>query len=150
MPSFSRISAALDAFPGGSDLDEDTVAANAGVIVLGNDLAGLGNGGGGVIGEARIHFGGDAAGHDGQNLFAEGDGQPLEGEVGHGGIGCAFAELVTRILEHAVHNGLVLRQLRGGGNQRGVGGGILGAELLHRLNVAGVGHDHGVVAQLFE
>ena len=41
----------------------------------------------GVVGEAGIDFGGDAAGNDGENLLAEGDGQALEGEVGHRLIG---------------------------------------------------------------
>ena len=115
-----------------------------------NDAARLRDGGVGVVGEARVHFGRDAAGNDGQNLFAEGDGQPLEGEIGHGLVGGAFAQFVARILQHAVHDGLILRHLRRGGDQRGVGGGVLGMELFHRLNVAGVGDDDGVIAQLFK
>jgi hypothetical protein len=104
------------------------------------------DGGFGVVGEARVDFGGDAAGDDGQNLFAEGDGQPLEGEVGDVLVGGAFAQLVARVLQHAVHNGLILRHLRRGGNQRGVGGGVLGMELFHRFHVAGIGDDDGVLA----
>ena len=139
-----------DAFPGRGDLDEDAVAANAGVVVLLNDGAALSDGGLGVVGEAGIDFGGDAAGNDGQDLLAEGDGQAFEGQVGHVFIGCAFAQLLARVEKYAVDNGLVLRHLRGGGDQRGVGGGVLGAELFHRLDVACVGDDHGVLAQLFE
>ena len=54
------------------------------VIVLRNDAAGLRDGGLGVVGEAGVYFGGNAAGNDGQDFFAEGNGQPLEGEVGDG------------------------------------------------------------------
>ena len=104
----------------------------------------------GVVGEARVHFRRDAARNDGQNLLAEGDGQPLEGEVGDGLVGRALAQFLARVHQHAVHDGLILRHLRRGGNQRRVGGGVLGMELLHRLHVAGVGHDDGVLAQLFK
>jgi hypothetical protein len=52
--------------------------------------------------------------------------------------------------QNAVHDGLVLRHLGGGGDQRRVGGGVLGTKLFHRLNVAGVGDDHGVGAQLLK
>ena len=119
-------------------------------VVLRDDVARLRDGGRGVVGEARVDFSGDAAGNDGQDLLAKGDGQPLEGEVGDGLVRCAVAQFLARIQQHAVHDGLILRQLRGGGNQRGVGGGVLRAKLLHRLNVAGIGDDDGVFAQLFE
>jgi hypothetical protein len=120
------------------------------VVVLRNDGAGLGDGGIGVVGEAGVNFGGDAAGNDGENLFAEGDGQALKGEIGHGLIGCAFAKFLRASFSTLVDDGLVLRHLRGGGDERGVGGGVLGAKLFHRLDVAGVGDDHGVLAQLLE
>ena len=54
-----------DAFPGGGDLDEDALAADAGVIVFRDDLMGLRDGGLGVVGEAGVNLGGDAAGDDG-------------------------------------------------------------------------------------
>jgi hypothetical protein len=40
--------------------------------------------------------------------------------------------------------------LGGGGNQRGIGGGVFGSKLANRLDVAGVGDDHCIGAQLFE
>ena len=104
----------------------------------------------GVVGEARIHFSGDAAGDDGENLFAKGDGQALEGEVGDVFVAGAVAQVFVRLGQHAVDDGLILRHLRGGGDERGVGGGVLGMKLLHRLHVAGVGHDDGELAQLFK
>ena len=119
-------------------------------VVLRDDVAGLRDGGFGVVGEARVDFGGDAAGNDGENLFAEGDGQALEGEVGDVLVGGAFAEFVARILQHAVDDGLILRHLRGGGDERGIGGGVLRMEFLHGFHVAGIGDDDGVLAQLFQ
>ncbi len=77
----------LDALPGGGDLDEDTLAADAGLVVLRDDLARLRDGLVGVVGEARIDLGGDAAGDDGEDLASEGDGKRLEGERGDGLIG---------------------------------------------------------------
>ena len=139
-----------DAFPCGSDLDEHMIAADARLIVLRDDAAGLRGGGFGIVGKARVHLGRDATGHDGQNLFAEGDGQTLEGQVGHGLIRCAIAKLLARVHQDTVYDGLVLRHLRGGGNQRRVGGGIGGAKLLHRLNVSRIGNHHGVLAQLLK
>jgi hypothetical protein len=84
-----------NAFPRGSDLDEDAVAANACLVVFGNDLCGLRDGGFGVVRQARVDLGGDAAGNDGQNLLAEGDGQALEGQIGHVLVCRAFAEFVA-------------------------------------------------------
>ena len=120
------------------------------MVVLGNNAARLGNGGAGVVGEAGIDFSGDAAGNDGQDLPAEGDGQALKGELGDVRIGGAVAELLAGVKEDAVDDGLILRQLGGGGDERRVGGGVLGTKLLHGFDVAGVGDDHGVTAQLFE
>ena len=150
MPSRSRTSAALNALPRRRYFDQDALAVDASGVILRDDAARLLDGGFGVIGEPRIHFSGNAARDDGENLLAEGDGQPLEGEVGDRRSVCAFAQLVARVLEHAVHNGLILRHLRGGGDQRGIGGGVLRAKLLHRLHVAGVGNHNGVLAQLFK
>jgi len=76
-----------DALPGGGNLDEHALAADANLVVLRDDAASLGDGAGGVIREASVHFRRDAPWDDGQNLFAEGDGQPLKGEVGDGRIG---------------------------------------------------------------
>jgi hypothetical protein len=58
----------FDAFPGGGDLDEHAVATDAGFFVEGHDLAGLGDSGGGVEGQAGVDLGGDAAGDDFKDL----------------------------------------------------------------------------------
>ena len=64
-----------DSLPCGGDLDEDSLAADAGLVVLRDDLARLGDGLAGVVGEAGVNLGGDAAGDDGEDLATEGDGE---------------------------------------------------------------------------
>ena len=71
----------LDAFPGGGELDEDALAGDAGGLVLRDDVAGGLDGLLGVVGEAGVDLGGDAAGDDLEDLLAEGYGEGLEGEV---------------------------------------------------------------------
>src|ERR1035437_8006252 len=115
--------------------------ANALYVVLLDDRASLRDGGLCVVGEARVYFSGDAAGNNSQNFLAEGDGQPLKGEVGDSSAGRARAQFLARGKQHAVHDGPVLRQLRRGGNQRWVGGRILRAKLANRLNVARIGNN---------
>jgi hypothetical protein len=140
----------LDALPGGRDLDQDALTADACRVIQCDDAVRLLDGGIGVVGEPRVHLSGNAPGNDGQDLFAEGDGQPLESKIRDFLLVRAFAQLVARVLQHAIHNGLILRHLRRGGNQRGVGGGVLRTKLLHRFNVAGVGNHNSVLAQLFK
>ena len=135
-----------NALPGRRDLDEHVIAANACGVILLDNAARLRDGGIGVVRESRIDFRRDAAGHNCQNLLAERDSQPLEGEIGDRLVGGAFAQLVARVLQHAVHNGPILRHLRRGRDQRGVGSRVLGMEFLHRFHVAGIGDDDGVLA----
>ena len=150
IPSRSRTSAALDSLPGGGDLDEDALAADAGLVVLRDDLACLRDGLAGVVGEAGVYLGGDAAGDDGEDLASEGDGEGLEGEGGDGLIGGGGAGLGARLLEDAIDDGLVGGHLGGGGDERGVGGGVRRLELFDGVDVAGVGDHLGHAAKLFE
>jgi len=110
----------LDALPGGRDLDQDALTADACRVIQCDDAVRLLDGGIGVVGEPRVHLSGNAPGNDGQDLFAEGDGQPLESKIRDFLLVRAFAQLIARIFQHAVHNGLILRHLRRGGNQRGL------------------------------
>ena len=71
-----------DAFPRGGDLDEYVIAAYLGLVVLRDNAAGLRDGGFGVVGKASVDFSGDAARNDGEDFFAECDGEVLESEVG--------------------------------------------------------------------
>ncbi len=136
------------ALPCRCDLDQHALTANAIRVVLLDDAARLRDGGVRVIRKARVHFRRDAAGNDSQNFLAESDGQPLKCEVGHSRVGCTRTKFLPRGQQHAVHNRLILRQLRRCGNQRRVGGRVLRAKLSDCLNVAGVGDDHSVLAQL--
>ena len=61
-----------DAFPGAGDLDEDALAADPGLLVQADELAGLGEGALGVEAEPGIDLGGDPAGNDLEDLAAEG------------------------------------------------------------------------------
>jgi len=139
-----------DAGPRGSDLDQNPVMADAGLIILGDNAARLGNGGLGVEGEPRIDLGGDPAGDDFENALAESHREALEGQFGHIGVAGVIALLVTRFFENAVDKLLIMRHLRSGRDERGVGGGVGGAEFFHRLKIAGVGDHRGVLPQLLE
>lgn len=68
---------ALDAFPGGGSFDRHAVAGDAGLLVKGDDLVRLFDGTADVEGQAGIDFAGDAAGHDLEDLAAEGDEQVI-------------------------------------------------------------------------
>jgi len=52
-----------DAFPGGSDLDQHMLVAHARFVVETDQLARLGQRGGGIERETRIDFGRDAPGN---------------------------------------------------------------------------------------
>ena len=140
----------LDAFPCGGELDEDALAGDAGGFVLGDDVAGGLDGALGVVGEAGVDFGGDAAGDDREDLLAEGYGEGLEGEVGDVVVGCAGAGGLTGLLEDIVDDRLVLRHAGRCGDERGIRGGILWLVLLDRVDVAGVGDYGGHGAKLIE
>ena len=139
----------LDAFPCGGELDEDALAGDTGFLVLRDDVAGGRNGLFSVVGEACIDLCGDAAGDDFEDLDAESNGQSLEGCGGNllvGGVGAS----VFFLLENIVHDGLILRHLGGGGDERGIGGRILRLILFDRVDVAGVGDYGGHATKLFE
>ena len=97
----------------------------------------------GVVGEAGVDLGGDAAGDDLEDLEAEGDGEGLEGEGGDFLVGGLVAGVFLGLLEHVVHDGLVLGLFRRGCDERGIRGGILRLVLLDRVDVAGVRDDGG-------
>ena len=133
----------LDALPGGGKLDEDAVAGDPGALVLRDDVACGLDGLLGVVGDAGIDLGGDAAGDDLKDLLAEGDGEGLEslrGDLLVGGIGaCVFAGL----LQYVVDDGLVLGHAGGCLDQGRVGGGIGRLVLFDRVDIAGVGYHGG-------
>ena len=106
--------------------------------------------GGGVVAEARIHFGGDAAGHDLENFPAEDHTDLIEGfahnfiSAGGGPQQCAG------LLQRAVDELLVGGDLRSGQDQRRVGGRVAGGETADGVDVAGVRDHHGHGGELIE
>ena len=94
-----------------------------------------------VEGQARIHLGGDPARYDIEDLAAERDQQAV-GDLGRRG-----ALVRARRLDQQQPVRLLLHGLE---DQRGVGGGVGGAQRTHRFEIAGIGNDNGMAAQRFE
>ena len=74
-----------DSFPGAGDLDQDALAAEPGLPVHADQLAGLGEGCLGVEAEAGIDLRGDATGNDLEDLAAEGDEELVDERRAAGG-----------------------------------------------------------------
>ena len=140
----------FDAFPGGGDLDEDAIAADAGLAIEADQLAGFGDRGFGVKAQAGIDLGGDAAGDDFEDLLAEGDADFIEGFAHHLFGGGRRAADLAGFAQGGVDQVLVGRNLGGRQDQGGVGGGVPGGELLDRIDVTGVGDHNGHRGQLVE
>lgn len=112
----------LDTLEGRGDLDEDTLLANALLLVELNEVKGLVDRGLGVEGEASIDLGRNLAGDDLENLLAELDEEAVESIVD---LGIDAATLLLGEGNGVVDELGVLGLLGGGQDQRGVGGGIL-------------------------
>ena len=139
-----------DALPGRGNLDQYSVIADAGLVVKANEFAALGDRCFGVVAEASVNFGGNAARHDFEDLLAEGDADFIEGFAHHrigAGIGTHH---LARLLQGAVDQVLVGGDLGCRQDQGRVGGGVTGRELLDRVDVTGVGHHHGHGGELIE
>ena len=67
-----------DALPGGGDLDQNPPAIDAGLFVQFDQGMALVDGALGVERQARVGFGGDAAGDDFQNFPTKGDQHPVD------------------------------------------------------------------------
>ncbi len=104
----------------------------------------------GVVGEACVDFGGDAAGDDFEDLLAEGDGEGLEGEGGDILVGGGGAGVLAGLHQHVVDDLGVGGHLGRGGDERWVGGGVGRLVLDDGVDVAGVGNDGGHGTKLFE
>ena len=137
----------LDAFPCGGDLDQDAVAGNAFLFVGGDQFQRFCDGAFGVEGKAGVHFGGDAAGDDFQDLKAEEDEDAVEDRVGEGLAGEAA---VLMFGDGLVDQRAVFLLGRGLEDEGRVGGCILRLEFLHRLEIAGIGDNGGELLELVE
>jgi hypothetical protein len=100
-----------------------------------------GYGGGGVKAQACVHFGGHAAGDDGQDLAAEAHQQPV-----HDFVERAATELVHRVLEQ----GRIVSLLHRLEDERGIGGGVLRLERVKLLEIASVCHHGGELLEGLE
>ncbi len=103
-----------------------------------------------VEGEACVDFCGDAARDDGKNFLSEFNGQMFEGEGRDVLVAGVVAELLARVEQRVINNGLILRHLRGRGDERRVRGRILWLGFFDGFDVAGVGHDDSHLAELLE
>src|SRR5262249_54383711 len=102
--------------------DENALAADPGLLVHADQLAGLGQRSLGVKAEAGIDLGRDAAGHDLENLATEGDKEFVDERYAAGGRVARGAEgKVQRLIDQV----LVVRLLGGLEDQRRVGRRIL-------------------------
>ena len=138
---FFEFGSGLDAFPGGSHLDEDAFFGDAGGFVESDELFSFGDRGGFVERETSVDFGGDAAGDDFQNFGAEGDEKCVDGGLN------AFA---TVILGSFVEQRFVFGHLHGLKDEARVRGSVERLEGLHGGEVTRVGDYFGMLAKLFE
>ena len=90
-----------------------------------DEMPAFGDQRGGVEGQVRVGFGGDAAGNDFQNFQAEQNHQIVE-DVREQFLA---GELGLVVGDGLVHEELIFRHLRGLENQRGIGGGVARREL---------------------
>ena len=95
-------------------------------------MVALGDGAGGVEGQARVRFRRDAAGDDLEDFEAEGHEDAVH-RVVH----------VLRSGDGLIHDRGVLRLRRRGEDERGIRGRVLRFESAHRFEIASVGDDSG-------
>ena len=141
---FFQLLSGANALPGGSQLDQNTIVADARVVIQLDDALSFGDRRFGVVGETCIHFGGDTA----RDQF-----QDFETNVHRQLIGSikdllrAIAALATSPGHSVINQLTVLRDLSRAEDQGRVGGGILRLIQLHCRNISGVSDDSGVLTQ---
>src|SRR5262249_194330 len=133
-----------DSLPGASDLDEDTLATDPGLLVQSDKPVGLNQGSFGVKAESGIHFGGHPTGDDLEDLAAKTDQQLVHESLR---ARRPVAGRLYGVLDRPFHEMLVLGHPGRLVEQRGVRGRILGPVLGDRLEIAGVGHHRGKTLQ---
>ena len=142
-----ELAGGLDAFPCGSNLDEDAVPGEAFFFVHADELARLGDGAVGIEGEAGIDFRGDATGDDAEDFASEEDEDAVDD---------AFDELISAEWAVAVfRDGLIDERAVLGffgrlEDKGGIGGGVLREEGAHGFEVAGICDDGGDLLEGFE
>jgi hypothetical protein len=121
-----KLTGSLNTLPGRGNLDEDSVLLNALGLVEINNLKGLLDGGILVKRDAGINLGRDTTGDNLQDLRAK-----LDKENIQSGFSLLGKRARARLdgSNSVVNKGSVLGLLRGGKDEGGVGGGILGLVL---------------------
>ena len=131
----------LDALPGGGDLDQHPLAANALRLVQRHEATRPRHGGGGVKTQAGVHLGGHTPGHMLQDRLTKAHQQVVHHLI----------QRLPTVGRHGIaqHRGIVglLHRFQ---DQGRVGGGILWPELRQLQKVAGVGDHGGVLLEGFE
>ena len=82
-PFFFQHFSRLDALPGGRDLDQNAVIADASVVIQTNELATLLDRGVGVVAQACIDFGGHPAGDNLEDFLTENHTDFIQGFMHH-------------------------------------------------------------------
>lgn len=143
-PCFFQLFSGTDTLPGRGQLDQNTFAANTGIVIEFDKALGLGNAGLGIVRKAGVHFGRNAAGHQLQNFHADIDRQPVGG-VGH--LCRPIVTLAARPGNGVIDIAAVFRDLGGVENQRRVSGRILRLIAFDGGDIAGIGYDGGHFTQ---
>ncbi len=134
-----------DALPGGGQLDQDAIVADACFVVEADQFASLGDAGVGVEGETGVHFGGDAARDDFQHFQTDVDRQ-LVARVDD--LLCLVLALGFGPVDGVFDQGGILGDLGCLQHQGGVGGGIDGLVTLDGFDITGIGNYRGQGFQL--
>ena len=130
----------LYALPRGRHLDQYAILADPHLLVHAYDIPSLPDGPHRVERQTSVDLRGDVSRHDLGDLRTEGDGEPVHG---HG-------EVAVAVGYGVVDDVGVLRHRRRAVYEARVRGGILGGELLDRIEVAGVGDDGREFLELFD
>ena len=102
-----------DPLPGGGDLDQHPLTPDSGLFIKTDQLMGLRHRGLGVVAQARVHLGGHAAGHDLEDLLAEGHADLIE-SLTHHCIGPRLAaDRRSRFAQGTIDQILISRDLGG-------------------------------------
>ena len=136
-----------DALPGGGGLDQDALAADAGLFIHTDQLARPLHGGVAVERQAGVHLGGNPSRHDGEYLATH---IHREAVAAVGQLFLVGTPLGAGPVARCVQQSGVVGQGGGLQQQRGVGGGILRVKAPDGLDIAGVGHHVGHRLELFE
>ncbi len=135
------------AFPGGSDLDQDTVAGDSRLLVQTDQVAGFFHRRLDIEGKTGVDFRGNPAGHDIEDLRTESDQEIIDDLLGER-LAAERGPLVIR--DRLLEEGLVLRLLHRLEDQGRIRRSVLGRVLLDRFEVPGIGDNRGKLLKFVE